>query len=464
MLKKVNKLKNLKVSDQTKGLQMIAQVLSIMSLALALALALVCPLQAVHAQSDIASVIDQADGVDIWLITDIHYMAPSLTDGGQRFEIFQKQAAGMDYEYGPDRMEALIKQIETAQIKNEQPEALIVAGDLTSNGEYQAMLDLAEYFGRIEALGTEVLVIPGNHDIHNGWAVRFEGKKTIKVQQTSPADFAEIFADFGYGEAVARDPESLSYLAQVTDDWQLLMLDTNIYSETKGQGQSESQGRVKDETIAWAETVVKQAQVLPIMHHGALSHFRGEVQEIQNDNELDTFQQFLVAHRIPLTLAGHLHTQHITSLQTPDFTLNEVITTSFSIYPGKIGRVQLSNNSANYQQIDLDMRAYFQAGAYDQYMTHLAGLHENSTHLIIFDTLYNDDELKPHTEEISEVFEALNLSFFMGSISEEWTKLEAALAEIDNYIFYTDYRFFNDYLDLILSTKDYSQTELGVGW
>ena len=256
MLKKVNKLKNLKVRDQTKGLQMIAQVLSIMSLSLAL----VCPLQPVHAQSDIASVIDQADVVDIWLITDIHYMAPSLTDGGQRFDIFQKQAAGMDYEYGPDRMEALIKQIETAQIKNEQPEALIVAGDLTSNGEYQAMLDLAEYFDRIEALGTEVFVIPGNHDIHNGWAVRFEGKKTIKVQQTSPADFAEIFADFGYGEAVARDPESLSYLAQVTDDWQLLMLDTNIYSETKGQGQSESQGRVKEETIAWAETVVKQAK------------------------------------------------------------------------------------------------------------------------------------------------------------------------------------------------------------
>ena len=52
----------------------------------------------------------------------------------------------------------------------------------------------------------------------------------------------------------------------------------------------------------------------------------------------------------------------------------------------------------------------------------------------------------------------------MGSISEEWTKLEAALAEIDDYIVDTNYRFFNGYLDLILSTKDYSQTELGVSW
>ncbi|WP_172973957.1 metallophosphoesterase family protein [Fundicoccus ignavus] len=460
MIKNVKNLNLLKASNRNKRLHAIAQVLSIMSLALAC----VCPLQSVHAQSEIEFGMDQADGVDIWLITDIHYMAPSLTDGGQRFEIFQKQAAGMDYEYGPNRMEALIKQIETAQMDDEQPQALIVAGDLTSNGEYQAMLDLAEYFGRIEALGTEVLVIPGNHDIHNGWAVRFEEKKTIKVQQTSPADFAEIFADFGYGEAVARDPESLSYLAQVTDDWQLLMLDTNIYSETKGQGQSESQGRVKDETIAWAETVVKQAQVLPIMHHGALSHFRGEVQEIQNDNELDTFQQFLVAHRIPLTLAGHLHTQHITSLQTPDFTLKEVITTSFSIYPGKIGKIQLSTNSVNYQQIDLDMRFTFEADEYDQYMTHLADLHENSTHLIIFDTLYNDQTLKPYTEEISEVFEALNLSFFKGSVSEDWAQLEVALAGIDDHIADSDYRFFNDYLELILSTKDYSQTQLGVDW
>ena len=110
------------------------------------------------------------------------------------------------------------------------------------------------------------------------------------------------------------------------------------------------------------------------------------------------------------------------------------------------------------------MRFSFEADEYDQYMTHLADLHKNSTHLIIFDTLYNDQTLKPYTEEISEVFEALNLSFFKGSVSEDWAQLEVALSGIDDHIADSDYRFFNDYLELILSTKDYSQTELGVDW
>ena len=112
IIKNVKNLKLLKASGRNKRLHAIAQVLSIMSLALAC----VCRHQSVHAQWEIESEIDQADVVDIWLITDIHYMAPNLTDGGQRFDIFQKQAAGMDYEYGPDRMEDLIKRMRVFEL------------------------------------------------------------------------------------------------------------------------------------------------------------------------------------------------------------------------------------------------------------------------------------------------------------------------------------------------------------
>lgn len=398
----------------------------------------------------------------VWLITDIHFMSPTLTDHGQRFEVFQKQAAGLDYAYGPDRMEALIE-----QVTREQPEAIIVAGDLTSNGEYQSMLDLASYFARIETLGTQVFVIPGNHDIHNGWAVHFKGEQAVKDRQTSPADFAEIFDAFGYGEALSRDPESLSYLAEITPTWQLLMLDTNIYSKTLGQGQPTSEGQVKAETLAWAHEqlseVGAEVAVLPVLHHGALSHFGGQLQETTSDQASD-FQKFLVDYHLPLTLTGHLHSQHIATLRVDDTPLHEVVTSSFSIYPGKMGAVTLSDSSISYKQIALEMDQWLEPTAYQTYMAHLKKLHTNSTHVKIFDTLYNDAELKPHTQAISDVFQQLNLSFFMGSIHEEWKALEADLACIAPYIEGTDYRFFNGYLDLLLATKDYSQTELMVEW
>lgn len=399
---------------------------------------------------------------EVWLITDLHYMSPSLTDQGQRYQIFQKQAAGIDYDYGPDRLEALL-----VQIDREQPAAIIVAGDLTSNGEYQSMVDLADYFARMEAIGTQVFVIPGNHDIHNGWAVRFEGKEALKEKQTSPQEFAEIFSDFGYAEAVSRDPASLSYLAQLGPNWQVLMLDTSIYSDKPGKGQSESRGHTKAETLEWAATLLSvtpnETLVLPVMHHGALSHSQGELQQT-TATKASNLQKLLAHHQLPLTLTGHLHSQHLTTLRVDDTPLHEIVTTAFSIYPGKIGSVTFTPEQLAYQQIDLDMETWLGADHYSDYLSHLKTLHTKATHIKVFDTLYNDAALKPHTDEISAVFQALNLSFFKGSIREDWPTLEPALASIERYIEATDYRFFNGYLDLVLSTKDYSQTDLKIEW
>ena len=406
--------------------------------------------------------------IKVWLITDLHYLSPNLTDYGKRFEIFQRQAAGIDYQYGPERLGALL-----AQIEKEAPDYLIISGDLTSNGEYDSMVELASFFEQVEAVGTQVLVIPGNHDIHNGWAVRFEGKKTIKVKQTSPEDFVTLFGPFGYDEATTRDPNSLSYLAAISDKWNLLMLDTNIYSETPGKGQSEGKGQLKPETLTWINQVLSAAQTqnqfsLPVLHHPGISHFT----LLRTGNPVEAaseFQQLLVHYQIPLMASGHLHTQHIAQAQVDDYTLNEVVTSSFSIYPGIIGEFMLQEDKVDYQQIELDMAAWFADKGtghltYEDYMAHLETLHRNSTYIIVFDALYNNEKLKEHTKEISEVFELLNISFFKGHIQKDWEMLEPKLRAIEPLLEETDYRFFNGYLDLMLSTKDWSQTELTVNW
>lgn len=100
---------------------------------------------------------------EIWVITDPHYLSPELHDQDVAFQKMQNTAAGKDLVYSKERMEALV-----AQVESERPKVLIVSGDMTFNGEYQSFIELAEFFKHIEALGTTVLVEPGNHDIADG--------------------------------------------------------------------------------------------------------------------------------------------------------------------------------------------------------------------------------------------------------------------------------------------------------
>ena len=99
---------------------------------------------------------------NIMLGTDIHYFSDSLTDGGPRFQEM--------VEYGDGKVVTYIDQITDAfldEVVKLRPDALVLSGDLTLNGEKASHKDLAEKLHRVENNGIPVLVIPGNHDINN---------------------------------------------------------------------------------------------------------------------------------------------------------------------------------------------------------------------------------------------------------------------------------------------------------
>lgn len=196
----------------------------------------------------IAPLVGKDENLKIWMVTDIHYLSPDLFDDGEAFARMKATSAGKDLEHVPDMMEALVW-----EAAKEQPDLLIVSGDLTFNGEYQSMVELAAFFERIEKNGTQVSVIPGNHDIHSGWARKFEGEEMAVVEQATPEDFQQIFADYGYDLAISKDPESLSYVMEPKAGFPFLMIDTNIYSETKSTKSPKTEGRIKEETYAWLD-------------------------------------------------------------------------------------------------------------------------------------------------------------------------------------------------------------------
>lgn len=284
---------------------------------------------------------------DVWIITDLHYLSESLFDDGENFSFIKQTSAGKELDYPAERMEALIWQIEQAQ-----PKLLLVSGDLTLNGEKQSALELNGYFDRIEKLGTQVYVIPGNHDISNGWARKFEGKNQVVTEQILPEDFQNIFAHQGYTEAFSTDDTSLSYAVQPFTNLTLLMLDSNVYSETEGSGAPPANGVLKAETLAWVETILQEAEgttILPIMHHNLLEHndFMNNGFVLDNAPEL---QALFAEYNVSMAFSGHTHVQDIASQKVADTTLYDVTTSAFSVMNPSIGKVTINDQEIHYQK------------------------------------------------------------------------------------------------------------------
>ncbi|MFL2099352.1 metallophosphoesterase [Desemzia sp. FAM 24101] len=290
----------------------------------------------------------------IWIITDVHYLSPSLFDNGENFDYIQQTSAGKELDYPTERMEALVWQIE-----KERPKLLIVSGDLTLNGEKQSALDLADYFHQIEELGTQVYVIPGNHDISNGWARKFNGDSQEKTTQILPQDFQTIFSDMGYTEAFSVDEHSLSYAVQPYTDLILLMLDTNVYSQSEGKGAPPSNGLLKEETLVWMETVLKEAKetgktILPVLHHNLLEHNDFMTNGFTLDNA-QVVQELFTKYEVYVSFSGHTHVQDIASKEETSY---DITTAAFSIMTPSIGQITIDSKQLNYQKSTLDVDSW----------------------------------------------------------------------------------------------------------
>lgn len=241
---------------------------------------------------------------NIMIGTDIHYFSPSLTDGGPRFQEM--------VEYGDGKAVTYIDQITDAfldEVVKLQPDALVLSGDLTLNGEKASHKDLAEKLHRVENHGVPVLVIPGNHDINNRQAACYKGEERMPAEYTTPAEFREIYRAFGYDEAASEDPNSLSYRYELDDHIWLLMIDSCQYSPINKVG-----GAISEQTYEWMEQQLEEAwdagvEVIPVAHHNLLDESEIYVDEctIEHGEQL---VDLLENWDVELFLSGHLHVQH----------------------------------------------------------------------------------------------------------------------------------------------------------
>lgn len=288
-------------------------------------------------------------GKRIVLMTDIHYLASSLTDKGDMFQSMVEHGDGKLTNYVWEITDAALEEIQLLS-----PDVLIISGDLTLQGEKRSHMELARKLEKVEKEGTTVLVIPGNHDINNHSAAVYTGLERYPAEPTSPQDFERIYSEFGYDEAYSRDSKSLSYTYDLGPSMRLLMLDTCQYTPRNRVG-----GMIKTETYEWIGEQLADARdhgviLLPIAHHNLLEQSKVYVDDctIEHSSELI---DMLEGENTLLFLSGHLHVQHF--MQNNDIGIYEIVTSSLSTPPCQYGVLEyMEDETFSYctKQVDIE--------------------------------------------------------------------------------------------------------------
>lgn len=339
----------------------------------------------------------------IAIASDLHYLSQELTDNGP---LFQDVVARGDGKLMLD-IEAITEAF-TEQMIAEQPDLLILSGDLSFNGEYQSHADLVKKLKRIEDAGVQILVLPGNHDINVSSTLRFEGENYERTENIGAEEFRRLYGDFGYDEALSLDGQSGSYVYEACDGLRVIMLDTNSFSGNF----------LPEQSVSWLEQQLKQAkkdkaQVITVSHQNVLTHNNlfNFGYRILNADEIFAI---LVNYRVLAHFSGHMHIQHAISDR-----ITELLTSPLSLVPCRYGLLRWTRNSLSYEAQSVDVSSWAERqGLSDEKLLHFAdyardSFYQNSYQQILSAFSYSD---YPHEsiERMARCFAETNLAYFTG--------------------------------------------------
>lgn len=276
--------------------------------------------------------------------SDLHYNLPD-----EELEWFSEdpifgyanRRAAMENESG-----LIIDEMLRQVAENDNMDFLLISGDLADNGrstieEHYAVAEKLKKFE--EESGKQVYVIPGNHDYGN------LGEYCV----TDAAKFREIYADFGYDQAITEN--GLSYTADLGDKYRLIALDSNDPDKSTEDGMTTAK-------VNWVILQARQAYEdgrypILMMHHNLLDHL--PVQRVLSHdfiirNHTTTANKWADAG-IKLVFTGHEHCSDATTHTSPSGnTISDFATTSLTMYPLQYRYIQMTEDTIYYSTKTVD--------------------------------------------------------------------------------------------------------------
>lgn len=390
----------------------------------------------------VATYITDKDHAKLYVISDTHLIAKSLHDNGSAFQRMRNTSAGKDLDYQEIALTAFVR-----KLLKEKPTALIITGDLTFNGELESAEKLSAIFTPLRKAGISLFVIPGNHDIFDGWARKFEKEKELYAQQISPFGWKDLFPD-GYQHT---NSTNLFYSVNLNHQYHLIFLDSNVY-DRYGLVPFIN-GKLSSSQLEWLENDLKKAnenkqRSLIFLHHNLYDHNQIIHDGYTLDNAVE-LQKICTKYNVTAAFSGHIHAQNIVrgndSCPTPD-----IASSCFAMTDQGYGIIDLSPARFSYQHYSFNMSDFLTDHEKTELPTedfhqYLAGLFNFTNHTQM-SWLYKVITDQKEQAEITKFIDKLNWNFFIGKSNyseEQVAQLKAGhiyqliakkLPEMKNYL------------------------------
>lgn len=282
-----------------------------------------------------------------YVMADPHYFATSLGCSGEEYEDF------MHYEQKCfAETECINKSVFEFLEKADEADIVLIAGDLIFNGERKSCEEFLKLLYSLKDSGKKIYVITADHDFKwtEGDTFAFGENGRYSPERIERHELPGIYKDFGFGDAIARDDENLSYVAQLSEGVRLLAI--NCDHKEKGKYY------FRKEQWDWIEAQAKKAredkQTMIAMCHYPI-HPGQPLFSIVSPmviRDAHEFASFLADNGVHLMFSGHMHNQSINLLETEKGNKYYEVTTGAIIAdPAYIRHVTLTENSAVIRSI-----------------------------------------------------------------------------------------------------------------
>lgn len=394
--------------------------------------------------------------------SDNHAFAPTLVEDQQLFnDEITHRGDGRQLNYVSEITTAFID--EMIELK---PEFVIITGDLTLNGEKDSHIWLAEQLEKLKKNHIQPLVIPGNHDIMNPYSHSY-AKKPEYVSTISAEQFATIYENAGYKDALYRDPNSLSYIYPLRDNAWMLMLDTAMYQDNSSLGPVGS-GKIRSETFDWIEEKANEAkekniQIISATHHNIIQQnpmFDSDYTLLNTLKILRIFDE----QDIRVNFSGHIHAQSINQKTKENGTITDIASSSLLVYTNQYGVIHYKPfDSLNYKTQELDIEQWASTHSDDD---NLLNFEEYSKSFFEYSSTSrgsNRYENYPYSEErlkqLQDAKGLLNGYYFSGKIND--IRDEFIQTEFYNWILEQD-SYTRQYILTMLKDNGLNPSEISI--
>ena len=276
--------------------------------------------------------------VSFYLVTDTHYFENELDAGGPAFEKNM-----LTEQYFVKESSAIVKSVFERIGEDKDTDIVIIPGDLTKNGEKESHKSFIKELHRLKENGKKIFVITAGHDCNDS-AYVLKGDGRVSVEGTDFDDLCEMYRDFGYGDAIAIDKPTHSYMVQIAEGVRMLA----ICCDSKGQ----PKGAMDERHIAWAKEQLDKAKedncsVFAICHYPIIPSVPAF--DLVGDAKIKEWKKvasFLADNGVEFVLTGHMHIQSINEFYSEKGNrLIDICTACLVGSPAKYRKITIDENS-----------------------------------------------------------------------------------------------------------------------